>query len=404
MRSRKKLLLILFLALTVLCLSSCRESNESKYKSAQELLSKGQYEDAIKKFEELADFEQASSYLAYCKAIQTGMAGNYRDAVSQFEALADFENSAVFSTYYQARISEDEAAAKGAAAWEDKLAIASTYESIGTFQDSKDRADKLRQEVYDLAVTEAAELDYESAIAKLSALGEFGDSKLLIDHYNDVQTKEFTVSGLHWERKILIEENVAYGESGWELPEGAELTEQKEEIHHYENAVDHYEPASIVRSQRVIDHYEKYSTYGDKGNGIYGEIVFSRPVYSMKNYVDTIAAPVYSQSPVYQTKYYYNLRRWTQTREVEGSGDDHAAAWPETNLTEYEREGEKTDLYTFTITTDAEGNTRTFAVSGDVWDGIEMGGKVYLTIVKSQSSEYLSDKAGEKKSDLTERK
>ncbi len=402
MRSRKKLVLILLLALTVLCLSSCQESNESKYKSAQDLLSKGQYEEAIKKFEELAEFEQAASYLAYCKAIQAGTSGNFKDAVSQFEALADFEESVQYKTYYQTRISEDEIGAKGAEAWEDKLAVATAYESIGEFQDSKERADKLRQEVHDLAVNDATELDYEAAITKLTALGEFGDSKSLIDHYNDVQTKEYNVSGLHWERKIQIEENVAYGESGWELPEGAELAEQKEEIHHYESTVDHYEPASIVRSQKVVDHYDKYPTYGDKGNGIFGEIVFSKPVYEMKDYIDTIAAPIYSQSPVYQTKYYYNLRHWVQTREVESSGDDHSAAWPETNLSEYEREGEKTDFYTFTITTDAEGNTRTFVVSEDIWNGIEADGKVYLTVIKSQNTEFLSDKAGEKKADLVE--
>ncbi len=197
---------------------------------------------------------------------------------------------------------------------------------------------------------------------------------------------------------------MAYGESGWELPEGAELTEQKEEIHHYESTVDHYEPASIMRSQRAVDHYDKYPTYGDKGNGSFGEIVFSRPVYSMKNYVDTIAAPVYLQSPVYQTKYYYNLRHWVQTREVESSGDDHSAAWPETKLSEYEREGEKTDFYTFTITTDPEGSTRTFIVSEEIWNGIEADGKVYLTVIKSQGAEFLSDKAGEKKTDLIESK
>ena len=404
MRSRKNLFLILLLALTVLCLSSCQESNESKYKNAQDLLFKGQYEEAIKKFEELADFEQAASYLTYCKAIQAGLDGNFKDAASAFEELANFEESTHYKAYYQTRYNEEEAVAKGAEAWKEKLHVATGYEALGVFLDSKDRADRLRQEVYDLAVKHATELDYEAALEKLTALEEFGDSRSLIEHYTDVQTKEYLVSGLHWERKIQIEENVAYSESGWDIPEGAEGIEEKEEIHHYERTVDHYEPATVMRSKREIDHYKKYSTYGEKGNGISGEIVFSSPVYTMKNYVDIIAAPVYSQSPVYQTKYYYNLRHWIQTREAVNSGDDHSATWPEIQLSEYEREGERTDYYTFTITTDEKGSTRTFLVPEEIWNGIETDGKIYLTVIKSQNTEFLSNKAGEKIADLIEYK
>lgn len=396
MRSRKSLSVLLFLVAALLCLSSCQESNESRYDKAKELAAKGQYAEAAEKFTELADFEKSGMYVTYCNALIAGESGDFEKAAEQLAGLAGFEESASYKAYYETRIAENGISGSADDAWTELLKVADAYTSLGTFRDSALRAENCRKIIYDAAAGNAADLDYDSAITKLEKLADYRDSASLIKHYNDVRTYEYDVTGFRWERTVQIEENIAYPESGWELPENAELTDQREEIHHYESAVNHYEPAAVTMSRREIDHYESYPVFSD----VSGEIVVKQPVYAYRSYVDTIAAPVFEQIPVYQTKYYYNVRRWSQTRMAESGAEDHRAAWPDAGLSEYEREGEKTGTYSFTVKRDDR--ERTLLVDEDTWNGIEEDGKVYLTVVHSAAEEYLSTKEGEKIADIRE--
>ena len=107
----------------------------------------------------------------------------------------------------------------------------------------------------------------------------------------DKTAGDLTVSALSWERNIQIEENVQYSESGWDLPDGAELTSQRQEIHHYDSVLDHYENVEVQRSRRVIDHYETYYTYNDLGNGNFEQVENQRPVYETEYYTETVQQP-----------------------------------------------------------------------------------------------------------------
>ena len=88
---------------------------------------------------------------------------------------------------------------------------------------------------------------------------------------------DLTVTGLQWVRNINIEENKMFSESGWTLPEGAEQTDARNEIHHYDSVLDHYESVEVQRSRQVVDHYETYYTYSDNGNGTFTEVPHERP-------------------------------------------------------------------------------------------------------------------------------
>ena len=79
---------------------------------------------------------------------------------------------------------------------------------------------------------------------------------------------DLTVSALEWTRNIQIEENIQYSESGWDVPDTAEVTSQRQELHHYDSVFSHYKDVEVQRSRRVLDHYETYYTYKDLGNGI----------------------------------------------------------------------------------------------------------------------------------------
>lgn len=130
---------------------------------------------------------------------------------------------------------------------------------------------------------------------------------------------DLTVIGLQWVRNINIEENKMFSESGWTLPEGAEQTDARNELHHYDSVLDHYESVEVQRSRQVVDHYETYYTYSDNGNGTFTEVPHERPVYTTEYYTETVQQPIYVQVPRYQTKYYYNIWRWTPSQDVTAS-------------------------------------------------------------------------------------
>jgi len=90
---------------------------------------------------------------------------------------------------------------------------------------------------------------------------------------------DLQVSALNWVRNINIEENRAFSESGWQLPAGAEETDARREIHHYDQVLDHYENVEVQRTRQVIDHYETYYTYKDLGNGAFEQVENERPIY-----------------------------------------------------------------------------------------------------------------------------
>ena len=212
---------------------------------------------------------------------------------------------------------------------------------------------------------------------------------------------DLKVTSLNWVRNINIEENRMFSESGWSLPAGAEQTDARREVHHYENILDHYEYVDVQRSRQVVDHYETYYTYSDNGNGTFSEVPHERPVYTTEYYTETVQQPVYRQEPRYQTKYYYNIWRWTPSRDVTASGEDHETSWPETTLAENEREGKKTEVYRFTVeNTKKSGETAVYRLAESSWMNLNVGDQVYITAKRSGSDPFLSDAKGNKIADL----
>ena len=216
---------------------------------------------------------------------------------------------------------------------------------------------------------------------------------------------DLQVSALNWIRNINIEENRAFSESGWQLPAGAEETDARREIHHYDQVLDHYENVEVRRSRQVVDHYETYYTYSDNGNGTFSEVPHERPVYSTEYYTETVRQPVYRNVPRYATKYYYNIWRWTPSRDVTASGDDHNAAWPEYTLAENEREGRKTEVYRFTVEhTKGKEAPVTYRLAESDWMNVNVGESIYITAKRSGANPYISDEKGNKIADLVREK
>ena len=216
---------------------------------------------------------------------------------------------------------------------------------------------------------------------------------------------DLKITALNWIRNINVEENRMFSESGWDLPSGAEQTAARNEIHHYDSVLDHYEYVDVQRSRQVVDHYETYYTYSDNGNGTFSEVAHERPVYTTEYYTETVQQPVYVQVPRYQTKYYYNIWRWTPSRDVTASGDSHDAAWPEVVLGENEQEGRRTEKYTFTVEHQKEKKAaETYSLAESEWANLNVGDQVYITEKRSGADPYLSDDKGNRIADLIREK
>ncbi|MBQ6563798.1 MAG: zinc ribbon domain-containing protein [Clostridiales bacterium] len=210
---------------------------------------------------------------------------------------------------------------------------------------------------------------------------------------------DLKVTALAWQRDIQIEENIQYSESGWTLPAFAEKTSERQELHHYDQVLDHYENVEVTRSRQVFDHYDTYYTYEDRGNGTFEEISHSDPVYRTEYYTETVSEPVYVPVPRYATKYYYNIWRWTPTRTATASGTDHNTAWPDTNLTENEREGDRAELYAFTVE-NKDHQLTTYRLAESDWMNVNVGDGMYITAKRTGADAYISDKDGNRIADI----
>ena len=78
---------------------------------------------------------------------------------------------------------------------------------------------------------------------------------------------------------------------------------------------------------------------------------------------------------------------------MNAAGDDHEPRWPEFTLAENEREGERNDIYTFSVT-DEKGNTTRYRISEDAWNGLNTDDMLTITSKRNGSEYHITDKEG----------
>ncbi|MGD2078354.1 MAG: zinc finger Ran-binding domain-containing protein, partial [Chloroflexota bacterium] len=186
------------------------------------------------------------------------------------------------------------------------------------------------------------------------------------------------VSGFEWQRTVAVESFQTVEEEDWSVPEGGRIKSQREEIHHYDDVLDHYETRQRQVQEQVQVGTEQYVCgQRDLGNGFFEDIQCDRPIYETQSRTETYEEPIYRQEPVYQTLYVYDIDKWTVVRTEEASGRDHSPMWPRSDLTSDEREGETTELYVV-VFTDEEGESHRWETTLDRWQALEMGQEVLL--------------------------
>ena len=172
-------------------------------------------------------------------------------------------------------------------------------------------------------------------------------------------TRKTVISGFEWMRSIAVDEYQLCHEDDWSLPAGATQTSTKQEIHHYDHVIDHYETKTRQVSEQVLDGYDTE--------------------YRTETYED----PVYKDVPVYQTKYYYDIDRWITVSSIDTGGKDHDPKWGESDLPESvsdpvygdKKLGQRSERY-YIYFKDKKGNEQKEEYNFSEWNDYKLGDEI----------------------------
>ena len=188
-----------------------------------------------------------------------------------------------------------------------------------------------------------------------------------------------TVTDIDWQRQIEIEEYRTVRESDWSIPAGGRYVSQREEYHHTDHRLDHYETAYKTRRVWVGSH-EEVVGYKDLGNGYFEEETRTVDDYEDETYTEQ--EPVYVDVPVYETKYTYDIERWVHDHTEKSSGHDHRPYWPDVVLKEQQRTGWSSETYGLTAINENVEKKKSghYTVSFSDWQNINVGDQIHAKI------------------------
>ena len=194
-----------------------------------------------------------------------------------------------------------------------------------------------------------------------------------------------TISDKSWNKSITIQELRTFYESGWDVPYGARVYDQREEIYDYDRVIVDYEVEEYYEPKEVIDHYD--TEYYDNGDGTFDEEEV--PVYKTVYELKERQVPVYEDIPIYAIKYYYEIDRWVYSRTVRSSGKTDEPYWSEYTLGFREDVASSAESYTIYLETEKQRYSSN--VSYQEWKDYEIGTNVHITVVAGIVTEIVID-------------
>ena len=148
-----------------------------------------------------------------------------------------------------------------------------------------------------------------------------------------------------WNRTVAVEELTNVEESGWTLPEDAELIASTSEVKSYRQEIIGYTTVYETHTRQVQDGEVCHDEAYDNGNGTYSIETVCQPNYVTETYQEPVEKPVFEQVPEYATKYFYKIDKWLQKDMLKAEGVNNEPYWPEAELSDTTRYGEKTEEY-----------------------------------------------------------
>ncbi len=149
-----------------------------------------------------------------------------------------------------------------------------------------------------------------------------------------------------WSRSIVFEENKFVQESDWSLPAGAINVTQASEVHHYNQVQTGTQRKTRTVQVKTGSRRVKCGTK-NLGNGYFEDVYCDEPIYSSQQ--ESYDEPIYRQDPVYQTKYYYTIKKWVPTEPVKLSGEGINPVWPVYKGEHENREKKRDEIYVLKV-------------------------------------------------------
>lgn len=162
------------------------------------------------------------------------------------------------------------------------------------------------------------------------------------------------VKDVAWQTLINVEEYKEVKDSGWVLPDDAELITTRIETKAY---------------KKVLEYYRREETLG------YYYYSNSRRYY-MPGTVDDV--PVYKWLPIEAPKYYYKQMQWVYKRVAMREGFGHKIKWADPGLTDGEREGSKEVNYYVELKIGDKADE--YIIDEDLFSELYKGDKIKCTI------------------------
>ena len=198
--------------------------------------------------------------------------------------------------------------------------------------------------------------------------------------------KEIVVTDVGWKYNIAIEKYKQVEHSDWYLPPDAELLYTSREIRSYVEVLDHYE--TVTKTRQVQDGYDVTYTYSDNGDGTFTEHEHRTPRYRTETYTEQ--EPVYTDEPVYDTKYYYKVWEWVHERDVTTTASDKNPYYGEVILGDKERQGRSTENYWFRGHIKDKKKEKKYKVKDrETWDKINVDYTLKVKMSGGMIIEYL---------------
>lgn len=182
-----------------------------------------------------------------------------------------------------------------------------------------------------------------------------------------------------WNRSIEVEEYTTVRESDWSIPSSGREYDRRQEIHHYNHVIDHYETVQVQKTRQVLDGYDTHTEYADNGDGTFTSYTVETPRYRTEYYTQEEEQPVYRDDPIYRTKYYYEIERWIVNHTVDTKGKTDAPYWGEVVLTDKQRQGARQEEYTVYFET-KKGKKYDMTITENEWNRLQIGDKKKLVI------------------------
>ncbi len=199
-----------------------------------------------------------------------------------------------------------------------------------------------------------------------------------------------TVVDKQWYRSVDIEEYRTVHEEDWAVPDGGRQTGSFQDVHHYVQALDHYE--TVRRSRQVPDGgHSEVVGYRDNGDGTFTEE--TRWVTDYRTEYYTEEEPVYVPVPVFATKYAYDIERWVydHTEETSGHADQPYFADPPASGTFRQNGTQERYSITTEKTSSRDGKTNQYDVSYEDWLSVSIGDQIRAKVGLGNRLELLSD-------------